>query len=294
MPLTSCTLCGGPMVEAFTNRDRNRRITAERFTHLRCSRCGMLKLADPPADLGAYYAGDYFGFPSAEELTETPLEERAQLERLKRHAAEGPIVEVGPGRGMFAAAARAMGFDVEVLERDLRSCNHLREVVGVRATQTEQPEALLRQRRDLGAVVMWQVIEHLPEPWEVLEAAAAALRPGGVVLLATPNQGGLQARLLRGRWPHIDAPRHLQIIPATALIERAATMGLEALELSSNDPDGRRWSEFGWQRVLMNETKGRLPSAAAFWMGTLLARALWPLEARRLNAATYTTVLRKL
>lgn len=288
-----CSLCAGPAQRAFLTRDRNRRITAEPFAYLRCRRCGLLFLEDPPADLGPFYAGDYFGFPSPAQLDDVPLQERGQVALLRRHLTGGHLIEVGPGRGYFGHAAKTAGFDVEAIERDERSCAQLRQVVGVRVTQSERPQEVLRAREGVSAVVLWQVLEHLPQPWEVLDAAVAALRPGGILALATPHPGGLEARLLGGRWPHVDAPRHLQLIPPRALVDRLRAGGLTPLSLFSGDPDARRWCTFAWQRALMNEVSGRLPRAAAFWAGTALAAALWPLERRRLNGPSYTLVMRK-
>lgn len=291
--MRACSLCDGPTTGAFVTRDRNRGVSSELFAYGRCERCGMLFLEDPPADLGRYYDGDYFGFPTPAELDRVPQEERGQVALLRRRLTGGHLVEVGPGRGYFAHAAKTAGFAVEAIERDERSCEQLRQVVRVRVTQSERPQDVLRERQEVSAVVLWQVLEHLPEPWEVLDAAVAALRPGGILALATPHPGGFEARLLGGRWPHVDAPRHLQLIPPRALVDRLRAGGLEPLSLFSGDRDARRWCTFAWQRALMNEVRGRVPRAAAFWAGTAVAAAAWPLERRRLNGPSYTLVMRK-
>jgi len=36
-------------------------------------------------------------------------------------------------------------------------------------------------------ITLWHVIEHLPNPWEILDAVYASLKPGGVLALASPN-----------------------------------------------------------------------------------------------------------
>jgi hypothetical protein len=66
---SNCPFCGGPSSHAFTARDRNREITRERFEYASCQHCGTLFMADPPADLGRYYEGDYYHFgPDGEPL----------------------------------------------------------------------------------------------------------------------------------------------------------------------------------------------------------------------------------
>jgi 2-polyprenyl-3-methyl-5-hydroxy-6-metoxy-1,4-benzoquinol methylase len=288
-----CPLCEGPTAKAFATRDRNRRVSDRLFTYLRCSWCATMLLADPPEDLAAYYAGDYFAFPSAQDIDRVPIEERGQLELISTFCPSGRLVEIGPGRGFFARAALTAGFDVEVIEQDERACRHLREVVGARVTETERSAAALADRRDLDVVVLWQVIEHLPDPGRLLEAAASALRSRGILAVATPQPVGLQARLLGGRWPHVDAPRHLHLIPPAALVDRARSAGFDLLRVFSDDADARRWSRFGWQRILMNAAGRRLTKAAGHWLGIAAARPLWELERQRVNAASYTAVLRR-
>jgi len=44
------------------------------------------------------------------------------------------------------------------------------------------------------------VIEHLQEPDEFIREARRVLKPEGYLLLITPNSGGFQAKLMRGKW----------------------------------------------------------------------------------------------
>ena len=53
--------------------------------------------------------------------------------------------------------------------------------------ETDDPAAALAAGDSFDAIAMWHVIEHHPHPSEVLGTAAAALRYGGVIVLAAPN-----------------------------------------------------------------------------------------------------------
>lgn len=50
-----CPICGSASHFAFAARDRNRRITTERFAYNRCRTCATVFMVDPPGDLGRYY-----------------------------------------------------------------------------------------------------------------------------------------------------------------------------------------------------------------------------------------------
>jgi SAM-dependent methyltransferase len=60
-------------------------------------------------------------------------------------------------------------------------------------------------------VTLWHVLEHLDRPDVALRRIQAALAPGGLVVIATPNTNSLACRKGREHWFHLDAPRHLHL-----------------------------------------------------------------------------------
>ena len=47
------------------------------------------------------------------------------------------------------------------------------------------------------------------DPRATLREARALLAPDGVIIIAVPDAGGLQARIFGSKWLHLDVPRHL-------------------------------------------------------------------------------------
>jgi 2-polyprenyl-3-methyl-5-hydroxy-6-metoxy-1,4-benzoquinol methylase len=273
----SCPLCGASSRTRLVTRDLNRGIGEERFRYAECERCRALFLDEVPDDLGRYYPDSYY-----EPQVEAVPTERAKLALVRRHASGGRLVEVGPGAGGFASEAKAAGFEVAVIETDERAYRHLRESVGVEAVQSDDPAGALSRMPGSHVIALWHVIEHLRDPWALLESAAANLEPGGVLVVATPNPRAFQLRVLGGRWTHIDAPRHLVLIPATALVEAAGRHGLERAQLVYSDRTGRDWNAFGWQQMLRRRK-----------LGSALALALAPIERTGARGSAYTAVFRK-
>ena len=273
--------------------DRNRAISDERFAYRRCRHCATLFLCNVPSDLGRFYPPSYYGLPSADELDDLALSESHKIDLLSREVAPGRLVEIGAGFGVFARAARNAGFDVTAIEMDERSVEYLESVVGVRAIQSSRPEVTLESLPPSRAVVMWHSIEHLPRPWDVIERAAENLEPGGVLAVATPNPRALQFRLLGARWAHLDAPRHLFLIPENVLARRTAELGLRASLTTTSDPSGRHWNRFGWEYAVRRHPSRRPSTPVTRALSLLITQALRPIERLGLNGTAYTSVFVK-
>ena len=292
--MIDCPLCGAPTDAAFTTRDRNRAITAEPFRYRRCSRCRSLHLENVPADLAAYYPGDYFSLPDLDGLRAQAEPERWRLELVAAHARPpGRLTEIGPGNGIFAIQALDAGFDTAVIEMDERACAYLRDTVGAEVVRSAAPEEALATLPSSRVVAAWHVLEHVPEPWELVDAAARNLDRGGVLVVATPNPRAFGLRVLGGRWPHVDAPRHLFLIDHEALVARADAAGLGLVTLTDLDPGGLHWNSFAWHYALRRPGCSLTRDKAAHLAGHVLARALAPVERRGLRGAAYTAVFRK-
>lgn len=289
----ACPACAAPAEPRFVALDYNRRRSRRRFQYARCTRCGLLFLADPPGDLSTYYAGDYFQYPSRERLAEIARKNSHQLQMLTTWMPGGRLVEIGPAHGAFALQAAEAGFDVTAIEMDSRCCSYLESVVGVTAVNSDRPHEVLRVLPPSAAIVMWQVIEHLHDPWRCLDSAADNLDEGGILLVATPNPDALGLRVLGRFWPHVDAPRHLSLIPSDLLATYLASRGLERVAMWTDDPSARRWNRFAWQRVLMNCSSRRFVQRAMFVVGAGVSAFVSPLERRGSRPSTYTAVFRK-
>jgi SAM-dependent methyltransferase len=277
--------------------DRNREVSAERFDYLRCRSCGSFFIAVVPADLAGYYREDYYRFDTGGE----PLWKREQatidaaayrVALTARWTAPGHLIEIGSGTGAFAVAAQDAGFDVSAIEMDRRSCDYLNGR-NIRAICSDRPLEVLESLPPARAVALWHVLEHLPNPAQVLEHAAGHLETGGVLAIAVPNPGSLQFRLLKARWAHLDAPRHLCLVPPDALVARAADFGLRCIETTTNDPDGLACNELGWLRGFQSR-----PALGTSRHGAHLAlvatRALLrPFERRGNRGSAVTLLLRK-
>jgi SAM-dependent methyltransferase len=278
-------------VRAFDARDYNRRIDAQVFFYWRCGKCGVIFLHPAPADLARYYPDDYYVLArSRAELATWSLHEAYKLDIVSGVRAGGRLIEVGPASGAFAFLAQRAGYQVTAIEMDRRCCEYLSSQLGIEAIHSAEEANALAEMPPADVIAMWHVIEHLADPWAMLEVAAARLRPGGVLVLATPNPHALQFRLFGNRWTHVDAPRHLWLIPPEVLVRRGAALGLSARLQTTRDRGSLSWNRFGWEWSL---AAAGMPRGAARWLGGIATVVAAPLESREGRGCAYTLVLQK-
>lgn len=240
---SACRWCGAPLVGA--TRLRNR---------LRCAGCGVASTHPFPTEaaLDAAYAGAYR--PPSGRFSGVGdallARSRGQLAlRLDRIAPPGAVLDVGAGDGALLDALAARGRRAVGLER--AGAHPL-----MRAGELTDPDLELEE--GFGAIVFWHSLEHLPEPDAALARAAALLAPGGVLVIAVPNNASLQASVFGDRWLALDLPRHLTHITSSALLAKLADLRL-TVERVSYWRGGQVM--FGWLHGLV----GMLPGSPSLY-----------------------------
>jgi 2-polyprenyl-3-methyl-5-hydroxy-6-metoxy-1,4-benzoquinol methylase len=137
-------------------------------------------------------------------LRQTFGEVRAKLGPL----AGKKLLDFGCGLGRLCQVAEEYGIRATGIEPDAnareKACKSsgLRAYASLGSLREAQPEA------KFDIVTMWDVIEHLREPWKELKELSTMLRPGGCLLLSTPNAASLRARVERKRWENYVNPTH--------------------------------------------------------------------------------------
>ncbi len=267
-------------------------MTCERFDYWRCHACAVLWLPDVPEDLAAYYPPDYHPSIAPGDLESAIAAEQPRIDLITRHVEPGQMVEIGPSQGIFTLAATRAGFHLAAMEMDADCCRHL-EGLGLRVINTAAPQDELPALEPSRAAVLWHVIEHLPDPWAVLHAIAANLEPGGVLALATPNPNAFQFRLFGTRWVHLDAPRHLTLIPLAALCHEVEQLGLRLMSATASDPIGLLLNRLGWERSFLRPPALRHDPRFVYTIGQVFLRTIGGWEARGLRGTSYTAVFMK-
>jgi 2-polyprenyl-3-methyl-5-hydroxy-6-metoxy-1,4-benzoquinol methylase len=76
-----------------------------------------------------------------------------------------------------------------------------------------------------------EVLEHLSNPVEHLNAARKLLRPGGIIYITTPNIKSFNSRILRNKWNGLSYPEHLCYYSKKSLSRAMKESGFKKVSL---------------------------------------------------------------
>ncbi len=290
----SCPYCNSSANLLFRTTDINRRLSTEQFSYYCCTICELIFLHPIPTNLGDYYPNSYYAIPdSLEALRKQAEPQRYKIDRIRQYVLTGRLLEIGPAYGLFVSLAKDAGFTVDAIEMDERSCHFLHEVVGVNAVQHDNPAEALKNMGMYDVIALYQVIEHLPNPWETLNAIVEHLAPGGIIVIAAPNPDSLQLSIFGSRWTHIDAPRHLQLIPVDLLAQVMFQSKFNLVFKTTSDADSAGWNSFGWCWSFANLTTHTVLKKVLFTLGRVITKIMQPIERSRVRGSTYTIVFQR-
>ncbi|PTL59861.1 hypothetical protein C7Y72_09465 [Paraconexibacter algicola] len=200
---------------------------------VRCPACGHMQLSPMPQDavLEQAYADAASADYVAEEVGQRETARRA-LERIERHAARTEeLLDLGCWVGFLLAEARDRGWRTTGVEPSTFASAFARDELGL-DVRTEDLFTAALPSAGYDAVVLGDVLEHLPRPGEALQRIAALLRPGGVAWFALPDAGSAVARGLGARWWSV-LPTHVQYFTRTSVRTLLRTHGWEVLEVAT-------------------------------------------------------------
>lgn len=144
---------------------------------------------------------------------------------------KGRLLDIGCGAGLTVAIAHNSGWSAEGLDLDPAAVANVR-AKGLRARTGLLPELALRAGF-YDVVTMNHVIEHLFDPLKILLECSRILRPGGLLLINTPNAQSLGHRWFREAWVALDPPRHLHLFSAKSLDRLIEVAGFKVTALES-------------------------------------------------------------
>ncbi|HEV7576799.1 MAG TPA: class I SAM-dependent methyltransferase [Caldimonas sp.] len=206
--------------------------------------CGLIWL-DPmplPSEAGKFYS-DYYTHDATASAVPPKVVRRGLKSRVKtllgtvifwrRHAfltdllhlqdmPPGRLLEVGCGGGQFLRQASLAGWKAVGIDFDQKAISAARQIPNAEAFVGDLLSMGL-EANSFDAVVMNNVIEHLPMPESVFRECQRVLRPGGRLVMVTPNTASLGHKEFGKDWRGLEVPRHLHLFSPANLSRFART-----------------------------------------------------------------------
>jgi SAM-dependent methyltransferase len=202
---------------------------ANGFAWLRCATCRttqkilthqQYRELNPTYDPGAFLDSqdrkqveDFLDLRAAMKVLSDVVD--AHLDDIRATSPSRTFLDVGCGMGQYLLAAQRLGFEVLGFEP---SVDHAR--VAIQHFNLPVIEDYFSTERLDGKtfdlIMLSHVIEHIYEPRFFIHKLVDALKPGGALIVITPNNESLVAHIVGRAWPMLKPVDHVSLIGPTA------------------------------------------------------------------------------
>lgn len=219
-PISSCLIC--------QSRRLHYLFSVSHYRVVRCDDCGLLLTNPQPSDdeLGRLYGEGYFlsGHDEAEQCCIDQLKQQTAslyLDLIERYRGPGggnKLLEIGSGQGDLLVRAASRGWAVTGVEYSAHAC----KVAERKLAGRSESRIICGEITDVPGEGLYDVcalsdiIEHVRNPRLFLERVHHLLKPGGVILIATPSLDSWSARFLKKRWMELKG-EHLFYFKSSTL-----------------------------------------------------------------------------
>lgn len=204
-----CRACGATSLTPYGARSRaletvgpeNFRITDSAYSRtlplVACTACGFVQIEQKVPILSL--CRDVEDPAYEDTRAQRSRQAKRLIDAIRRHVPTGRLLDVGAGTGILVEAAAEAGFRAEGVEPSRWMVARARQR-GLPVHEGALGEVPLEPGYDV--ITLVDVLEHVMEPAALLAEANRLLKPGGILLVVTPDLGSVAARLLGPRWWH--------------------------------------------------------------------------------------------
>ncbi len=226
------------------SRERQTIMSRYGFNVMKCFECGVGYMEKFPVDTGDVYSDvAYLPIAQSDYLDHVDYrQQRFAQERLdiiwqymKKPAEQVRLLDVGCGTGWFLDSAKKSGFQTAGQEfgKDLAAFTAKRLGICV----WSEPLTKIPVNEKFDVITLFDVIEHVPNPREVIQSIADHLNPGGISLLFTPNLDAFAFAKLKERSSLIMPVEHLFYFTIPSLKRLVDEAGLTVLKAETKGMD---------------------------------------------------------
>ena len=175
---------------------------------------------------------------------------------------KGTMLDIGCGAGFFLNCAKQRGWNchgLEILPEYLKYAQENFELDNIRLESLD--ESLSYDANTFDVITLWDLIEHLRNPLDCLKKIHHVMKPGGLLVMWTPNVKN--ALFQKDRWMGYKILQHFYFFSEDSLNKMLGKAGFEIVYSKTNKA-----------RKGLSEPKGHIPYDNSERPKTLMARFL--------------------
>lgn len=228
-----CKLCGKNMLPDFEARG---------FWIYRCPFCSFEQVLINTTKEGIEYEAAYFDNNKYRDTAALNLEHKRRISILREISTkEDKVVDYGCATGEFVYYAHN---DFDIVGCDVSSdaiCIAKKRYPDLSDCFMGSDEFLDNSEK-YDIIALWDVIEHIDFPIELIERLKEKLNTDGYLVMSTPNIGALFARQTKSLWPFMTPPEHLVFFSKKSMQYLAKKMGFVICKWQSKG----KWANVGF------------------------------------------------
>lgn len=242
---------------------------------LRCLECGQLASqasAERYRETMAQFDRADFNLPGGRELARRTSVARRRLALISALLGKPPretrILDVGCSRGQFVRTAADLGFRAQGVE----PAPHI--AAAARASGLTVHEGVLEDQHfadgAFDALTLFEVVEHLKQPLELLRECHRVLKPGGILTLSTGNAESWTVSAMGARWDYFHIAKdggHVSFFNPGSIRRLAQRSGFEVERLETRRVKFHEKGEVPRWRYVIAKAAAELLNLPARWCG---------------------------
>ena len=246
--IEKCRICGS---------DMRYRFNARGYSLYRCNGCTFEQIRISADDNTIEYTQEYFESSKYTYRTALDKEHKRRLKLLKRYVpTRATVLDYGCASGEFV--------DYASDDYDIYGCDISADAIKTAIDRFDGNKAKFMTLDKLWesdcrykAVCLWDVIEHIEYPCDVLKKLRDKTEKGGYVIISTPNIGALFARITKSKWPFMTPPEHLGFFTRQSMEYLAEKLGFSICDWQTHG----KWANVGFIMYKFNRvSKIKIPS----------------------------------
>ena len=195
-----------------------------------------------------------------------------QLGDIQNFSPGGKLLDIGCNIGLFLCEARASGFGVTGVELNRECAAYARTHFKLNIHSNYLSNSTF-EADSFDVVTMYDVLEHIPDLHRILAQIRRILKPGGLLVVQSPNIGSLMAGLAKSTWSWLSPPDHLYHFTPGSLCILLENAGYNILKVKTWEPASDFCSDL-LQAFLGNSLLARIARKLLRLSGLALAAVL--------------------